>query len=229
VQEDVPVNSVKPTAARAPVLVPRARPGPVTVAAVILGAEVALALVSGSALLVAATTVPAEFINRAAAAAGDGTGAVAPVETANIDAMSTAIRAVLLGAAVVTLLLSVVAAALVVPVARGSWTARVAAFGLAMAAGCAALASTSYTAFGQHVDWAGAVGRDGAAAAATAGRAYGDAMPGWLVGAVGGLTDLQVLGYIAVSVLLALPVVRPYFRRRAGPQFMDVPDRSDVA
>jgi hypothetical protein len=225
VQEDVPVNSVKPTEARAPVLVPRTRPGPVTVAALILGAEVALGLFAGLALLLAATTVPAGYINRAAEVAG----AVTPVETANIDAISTAIRAVLLGAAVVTLLLSVAAAALVVPVARGSWSARVGVFGLALAAGCASLGSTSYTAFGQHVDWAGAVGQGSTAAAATAGQAFSEAMPVWLVGAVGGLTDLQVLGYIAVSVLLALPVVRPYFRRRAGPRSMDVPDRSDVA
>jgi len=67
------------------------------------------------------------------------------------------------------------------------------------------------------VDWAGAVGEGGVSSAASVGQAYGDAMPSWLVGSVGGLTDLQVLGYIAVSVLLALPVVRPYFRR-AGVQ-----------
>jgi hypothetical protein len=212
VQEDVPVNSIKPTEQRPPVLVPRSRPAPVTLVTVILCVEVALGLLSGSALLIAATTVPAAFINREIDAAGVSLGG-SPDAMANIDAISNAIRAVLLGGSVVTLLLSVAAAALVVPVARGSWSARLAAFGLALAAGCAAIGSTSYTAFGQRVDWAGAVGHGAIGSAASVGQAYGDAMPSWLVGSVGGLTDLQVLGYIAVSVLLALPVVRPYFRR----------------
>jgi hypothetical protein len=213
VQEDVPVNAVDPTEARAPVLIPRSRPAPVTLAMLILSAEVTLGLLAGFALLIAATTVPAAFIDQAVQEAGGGS-----VDAmANIDAISNAIRAVLLGGSVLTLLLSVAAAALVVPVARGSWSARLAAYGLAVAAACAALGSTSYTAFGQRVDWAGAVGHGGIGSAASVGQAYGDAMPSWLVGSIGGLTDLQVLGYIAVSVLLALPVVRPYFRR-AGVQ-----------
>jgi hypothetical protein len=213
VQEDVPVNAVDPTEARAPVLIPRSRPAPVTLAMLILSAEVTLGLLAGFALLIAATTVPAAFIDQAIQEAGGGS-----VDAmANIDAISNAIRAVLLGGSVLTLLLSVAAAALVVPVARGSWSARLAAYGLAVAAACAALGSTSYTAFGQRVDWAGAVGHGGIGSAASVGQAYGDAMPSWLVGSIGGLTDLQVLGYIAVSVLLALPVVRPYFRR-AGVQ-----------
>jgi hypothetical protein len=218
VQEDVPVNSVRPTEARPPVLVPRSRPGPVTIAAVILSAEVGLGLLSGIAMLVAASVVPTAFAAQAASAAasadgGPGAYGLTIAETASIDAISNAIKAVLLGGGVVILLLSVVAAALVVPLARGSWSARFGAFGLAISAGCAALGSTSYTAFGQHVDWAGAVGRGGSAGLAI-GQAYGEAMPTWLVGAVGGLTDLQVLGYIAVSVLLTLPAARPFFRRR---------------
>ena len=130
-QEDVPFDSVKPTDARAPVLVPRRRPGPVTLAALILSAEVALGLLAGAALLIAATTVPAAFANRAIDAAGVGRAGSSDA-MANIDAISNAIRAVLLGGAVVTLLLSVAAAALVVPVARGSWSGRLGAFGIAL-------------------------------------------------------------------------------------------------
>ena len=224
-QEDVPVNSVKPTEARPPVLIPRSRPGPVTLAAVILSAEVGLGLISGVAMMVAAGVVPAAFASQAASAVASTDGVpgaygLTLADTASIDAISNAIKAVLLGGAVVTLLLSVVAAALVVPMARGSWSARFGVYGLVISAGCAALGSTSYTAFGQHVDWAGAVGRGGAAGLSI-GQAYGDAMPSWLVGAVGGLTDLQVLGYIAVSVLLALPAARPFFRRRAPTRLMD--------
>ena len=215
-QEDVPVNPGKPTAARAPVLVPRSRPGPVTLAVLILAAEVALGLLSGGVLLIAAMTVPAAFVDRAAAAASSaqgGFGGVSPAETANIDAISTAIRAVLLGAAVVTLLLSVAAAALVRAGGPGKLvgpTGRV-----------RARRGGRLRRAGQHVVHrvrsTGGLGRRGRArrigSAASVGQAYGDAMPSVLVGAVGGLTDLQVLGYIAVSVLLALPVVRPYFRR----------------
>jgi hypothetical protein len=225
VQEDVPVNSVKPTDARPPVLVPRTRPGPVTLAVVILSAEVALGLLSGLAMLIAAGVVPAAFATQAASAAASadavaGAYGLTTEETASIYAVSNVIKAVLLGGAVITLLLSVVGAALVVPVARGSWSARLAVYGLAISAGCAALGSTSYTAFGQRVDWAGAVGRGGPAGLAI-GQAYGEAMPTWLVGAVGGLTDLQVLGYIAVSVLLAVPVARPFFRRRTPARLTD--------
>jgi hypothetical protein len=75
------------------------------------------------------------------------------------------------------------------------------------------LGSSSYTTLGRTVDWTG----DGSAQLrAQIGQAYGDAMPGVLVGTTGGLTDLQALSYIAGAALLLAPASRPHFRRRTA-------------
>ena len=46
------------------------------------------------------------------------------------------------------------------------------------------------------------------------GDPIGQAIPGWFASLSGGLGCLQVLGYIAVLVLLLLPASNLYFRRR---------------
>jgi hypothetical protein len=212
VREDTPLDAIDPTSPRAPVRVPRPRPGPVTLAALLLGAESALGLFSAGALFLAARTVPETFRDRALS-----TVTAAGFTGTDVDTIASAIQTILITAGAVTFLLAVAGLMLARPVARGNALARGAAFVLAAAALCGGLGSMTYTAFGQHVDWAGDVGNQSEGLAAQVGQAYGEAMPGWLVGATGGLTDLQALGYIAVSIFLALPVARPYFRTRSLP------------
>ena len=191
---------------------PRPRPGPVTLAAALLAAEAALGLLSAGALFLVARTVPATFRDRAV-----HTVTAAGFTAADVDAIATAIQTILITAGAVTLLLAMAGLLLARPVARGNALARRAAFVLAAAAVCGGLGSMTYTAFGQHVDWAADTGNQSEGISAQVGQAYGESMPGWLVGATGGLTDLQALGYIAIVIFLALPVAQPYFRRRAVP------------
>ena len=138
--------------------------------------------------------------------------------------MATAIQTVLITAGSVTFLLAVAGPILARPVAQGNALARWAAFGLAAAAVCGGLGSMSYTAFGQHVDWAGTSNAErGALRAGRAGVRRADA--GLAGRGHGGLTDLQALGYIAVAILLALPVVAAVFSRAERPRSEPEPER----
>ena len=54
-------------------------------------------------------------------------------------------------------------------------------------------------------------------------------MPTWLTSLTGGLGCLQALSYIAVVVLLLLPVSNAYFRRRPQPPrptYRPIPSRA---
>ena len=82
-----------------------------------------------------------------------------------------------------------------------------------VALGCA-LVRTSVTAFGGNVDWTVAADHATPVLGAQLAQAFDEAMPGWLVGLGGGLTDLLTLGYIAVAVLLLMPASVEYFRTR---------------
>ena len=216
-QEDVPVDARDPTAARPPVIVPRHRPAPVVLSSVLLVAEAALGLIAAIALLVAAADVPATFRSQAALSV-DG------VSPADLDGIAGTIRALLLVAAVLTLLLAIASVLLAAPVAP----ARASAYRCLRPRRGRGLRSA-----GRHLVHrvraahrrAGGVTHPSEGVTAAVGQVYGEAMPGWLVGATGGLTDLRALGYIAVAVFLALPVAQPYFRRRtAAPAPVIEPD-----
>jgi hypothetical protein len=205
VLEDVPMHAVDPTRPRNPVLVQPTRPGPVVLATVLLYAAAGLGLLCAAALFAAAGWVPAGIRDRAGS-----TGASA----ADIEAIVSSARTALSVSATITLALAV-ATAVVATTLRGGGrgAARIGAFAVVAAGIFCGLGSTSYTAFGAHVDWTVAAGDRTDLLASQMGQAYGQAMPGWLVGLSGGLTDLQVLGYLAVAILLSVPAVRPYFRR----------------
>jgi hypothetical protein len=72
----------------------------------------------------------------------------------------------------------------------------------------------SVTAFGRSVDWTVATEHATPALGGQVAQAFDGAMPAWLVGIGGGLTDLLTLGYIAVAVLLLMPASVQYFRTR---------------
>ena len=197
-----PPDPVKP---EEPVLVARERPFPVAVAGTVLYGSGVVGLVAAFALLAGAGRVVDDLRERAV-----GLG-IDPVAANDVAA---AVRTTLLSSGTGALALALLSLLLGWGVLRRSEAARVGALVVAVTSlGCAFL-RTSVTAFGNGIDWSVAADSDDPMLAGRVGYAFGEAMPGWLVGLGGGLTDLQSLGYISVIVLLVVPVSREYFRSR---------------
>ncbi len=194
-----------PTRPSDPVIIPRARPPSVTVAGVLLYGGGGIGMVAAVALLAGAGGVVDDFHDRALAVG------VGPTEASDV---AGALRTVLLSSGCGALALAALSVVLARGVLRRNEAARVGALVVAGASLGCALVRTSVTAFGRSIDWSTAAGHADALLTNQVRQAFGDAMPGWLVGIGGGLTDLQALGYIAVAVLLIAPVSREYFRTR---------------
>jgi hypothetical protein len=199
---DGPPDPIRPTE---PVRVARDRPFTVTVAVAVLYGSGAVGLVAALALLAGAGHVVDDLRERAVELG------VEPVVAVDV---STAVRTALLSSGAGALALAMLSLSLGWGVLRRSEAARVGALVVAVASLGCGLVRTSVTAFGSGVDWSVASGNGDPMLTGRVGQAFGEAMPGWLVGLGGGLTDLQSLGYIAVTVLLIVPVSREYFRSR---------------
>jgi len=199
---DLPNDPTKPGK---PVIIPRRRPQPVTLAGVLLLGGGLLGLLSSSVLLAAAGGVVDRFRGRVLEF---GAG------TADASDVAMALRSALLSSGCGALALAALSLALGWGVLRRSEPARVGALVVAVASLGCSLVRTSVTAFGGNVNWAVAAGHGDATQSAAVSQAFSDAMPAWLVGLGGGLTDLQSLGYIAVAALLLAPASRQYFRTR---------------
>ena len=185
-----------------PIIERRRRPVTVTLARGLFLAGATLGLVSAVALILSAGSVAAGFEFSAARAA---------IDPAEIGSVARLVRTVLASSGLLAAALAVGMAVAAFGVGRGRRAARTSALCLVGFSLCFGLGSSSYTTLGRTVDWTG----DGSAQLrAQIGQAYGDAMPGVLVGTTGGLTDLQALSYIAGAALLLAPASRPHFRRR---------------
>jgi hypothetical protein len=193
-----------PTTPPDPLVIPRRRPQSVTLAGVLLYGSGAVGLLSAVALLVAALAGGRPVLGRGAA------------QGCHRDAfdMAGAMRAVLLSSGFGALVLAVLSVVLGRGVLRRNEAARIGALVVAVGSLGCALVRTSVTAFGGSVDWTVAAEHTGPALDGQVAQSFGDAMPGWLVGIGGGLTDLQTLGYIAVAILLLAPASLEYFRTR---------------
>jgi hypothetical protein len=189
-----------------PLIVPRKRPGTVTLAGVLLVGSGVLGLIAALALLVGAGSVVDTFRNRAM---GQGLTTGEALEVAN------SLRTALLSSGSGALALAALSLLLARGVLRRSEASRIGALVVAGAALGCSVVRTSLTALGQNVNWSAASGlRADPVLSDQVARAFSEAMPSWLVGLGGGLTDLQSLGYIAVAVLLIAPASREYFRTR---------------
>ncbi len=196
----VPRNLLAPAD---PIRTRRRRPATVGLARGLLFTGALLGLCSAIALLAGAGTVATGL---RAAAVG-----VAP---AQLDQIADVVHTVLVSTGLVALALALGMGAAAIGVGRGSRIARTVALSLVALSLCFGLGSASYTTLGRNVDWTGGVEPTGDQLRTQISRAYGEAMPGLLVGTTGGLTDLQALGYIAGAALLLAPASRPHFRRR---------------
>jgi hypothetical protein len=194
-----------PTKPDPPVLVPRERPLAVAAAGLALGASGGVGLLASVVLLAGVGPVVDAFRAQAVASGVD------PVAAGEI---ARAIRTVLVSSGTGTLALAVLSMLLAWGVLARYEAARVGALVVAAVSLACGVVRMSVTAFGNGVDWSLASERHDPATAAAVAQAFGEAMPGWLAGLGGGLTDLQSFGYIAVIVLLVVPASRDYFRTR---------------
>jgi hypothetical protein len=194
----VPVDPTKP---KPPLLVARPRPDSITLACVLMVAGAILGFVN--AVLVITTTAASarEFRSRA------GLTAATP---AQIDDIATGLATWSMTAGLSGLVLSVLVVGLAVRVWRGSQAARVSALAVV---GASVLCGLGWSAFtvrgGTNLQPDGMDEQTGRGIS----EALGLSTSGLPTYVGGGLTCLQVLGYISVLGLLVWPASNPYFRR----------------
>ena len=199
------VSPRDPTKPSDPLVIPRQRPQAVTLAGVLLYGGGALGGLAAVTLIAGAGPVVDDFQARAI-----GLG----VSGADAADVATALRSALLSSGCGALALAMLSLGLGWGVLARYEAARVGALVVAAASLGCGLVRTSVTAFGRGVDWALAAGHADPFIAYPVAQAFAEAMPGWLVGIGGGLTDLQSLSYIAVAALLIVPASREYFLTR---------------
>jgi hypothetical protein len=194
-----------PVAAGDPVVIPRRRPGTVTLAGVMLFASAVVGALAGLAVLATSDGVVADFHAQAMAAG-------VPADQA-ADVAAT-LRSALVTSSMAALALAGLSLVVGWGVLRRSELARLAALGLAAASLACSVVRTGVTSLGGSVDWSVAAGRADPAMTQPVAQAFDTAMPAWLVGLTAGLTDLQSLGAALVVGLLLAPASVVYFRRR---------------
>jgi hypothetical protein len=124
-------------------------------------------------------------------------------------------------AGLASVLLAVTVFALTGPVVKGSNPARVVTLAISGVSLCCGLGWSSFTVRGSTNLQPDGMDPDTGRQVA---EALGLSMSGLPTYIGGGLTCLQVLGYIAVLVLLLWPTSNPYFRKRTPAPSVEVPD-----
>jgi hypothetical protein len=205
----VPVDPTKPSD---PVRIPRRRPDTVRLATALMVGGALLGFINSALVIAAAGSAERDFRTRAGAT---------HATVAQVDAIASGLQLWSLMVGVASLLLAGTVVALAVRVRRGSNAARVAAICIVCASICCGLGWSSFTVRGSAN-----LRPDGMDADTTrlVAEALGLSMSGLPTYVGGGLTCLQVLGYIAVLVLLPWPASNPYFRKRAVATVPEVPD-----
>lgn len=191
---------------------PRQRPGSVLAGVVFMFTVAALGVITAAITLAAIGQIVNRFRNRASLTAAT------PEE---IDNLAAGIQVLTIGLAILILIFALVLAGLAFGVQRGSNVARILTWvlvGLGILCNCCGL----FGAIGQtNVSTFGTPDMNRQTADQLA-RALQDAYPSWWLGFSGGLSGLQLLGYIAIAILLALPSANAFFRRPV-PQWQPPP------
>ncbi|WBB55898.1 hypothetical protein [Verrucosispora sp. WMMD573] len=147
--------------------------------------------------------------------------ATADADPGQVDAAVALVRASVAVSAVLSILAGLLLVGLAVGLAARRPAARVATWvvaGLGICCGCGGLA-TLIVQRAVPLDF----GDDRATAELLAGLP--DAYPSWWIPLTATLSIAQVLGYLVVAVLLALPAANAWFRRRPAPQRPVFPDQ----
>ena len=190
-----------PTKPKDPVLIARPRPDSVTLAGVLMVAGAILGLLNAVLVLAASGAAARDFRARA------GLTAATPQQ---IDQIASSLTTWSMTAGLTGLALSVVMAVLAVRVWRGNRTAQIVSLTLVSASILCGLGWTSFTVRGStNLRPDGMDERTGQGVA----DALGLSTSGLSTYIGGGLTCLQVLGYIGVLGSLLWPTSNGYFRR----------------
>lgn len=194
-----------PTQPKDPLLIPRPRPGTVTLAGTLMLAGAAVGLLNALVVIAATGSSTEEFRARA--------GLTAATQE-QIDEIAEGLATWSTTAGLTGLLLSLVLAVLAVRVMRGSHAARVAALVFVGTSILFGLGWSSFTVRGSaNLQPEGMDEQTGRGVA----EALGLSTSGLPTYVGGGLTCLQILGYLMVVGLLLWPASQPYFRRRRPP------------
>jgi hypothetical protein len=141
--------------------------------------------------------------------------AVAPIGANDqfVREVEAVVRAGLIVMAAAALILSIVQAALTSGVVRGNRGARMGAWVLS-AVGVAYAMATLLTMVAAH-----SISTEPSSGATTAAvvQTAQDSIPGWFTGLVGMLAMLQILGFVAAAILLAVPSAGAFYRRIMRP------------
>lgn len=186
-----------------PVTAKPARPMIVAIAAVIMGLMALLHLL-GTVVSFAAMNSAAETFRELAGRED--------LRTEDIDTGVAALRTGLVGSAILQILMALLLAGLAWGVIRGSQPARVTTWivcGLGVLCACC----TGFTSI--------ATFSSGSTASTDPNQVVGGVMiqsvPAWASGILGGSSALNLLGYIATAVLLALPAANAFFKGGNNP------------
>lgn len=187
-----------------PAAAPRQRPAVVTLAAAVMMAVAGLGVIGAVTVLATVGQIVERF--RAGAVRTNAS-------RTDIDNLAAGVQAITIGTAIVMVIGSVALFALSLGVLRGSNVARILTWvvsGLGLLCGCCGIIGTIGQTNVASLDAAGTANQT----ADQLGRALQEAYPTWWLVFNGAMSALQMVGYIVVAVLLALPAANEFFRGR---------------
>jgi hypothetical protein len=186
------------------------RPRSVTVAGILMLIGAVVGIIGGVLTILAGNSIDPEFSTRAIASG---------VSASDVKRIGDSVQASFSAVGVGALLLGIVLAVLTFKVLRGSNAARITTWVVLGISLCCGIGNGLLAKTLSNLSETNIEGMDKATVRAI-GDALKDSMPSWF--AVGGMgaTCVQVLGYIAVAVLLVLPASNAFFRKTPPP-----PDR----
>ncbi|MEV6965515.1 hypothetical protein AB0M47_10390 [Hamadaea sp. NPDC051192] len=135
------------------------------------------------------------------------------VSPQKIDDQVTQLRLQTILSAVIGLLIAIVLLVLAYFLVKGSNAARITTWVLCGIGALCACCGGAGLIFLKNLDRITVEGDQQAQEQVDLARAMADAVPGWQVGLGGTAAILQLLGYLAVAILLAMPVANAFFRK----------------
>jgi hypothetical protein len=183
------------------------RPRSVTIAGTLMLIGAVVGIIGGTLTIIAGNSIGSNFIARAIAG-----GATAQ----EADRFADSVRASFTTVGAAAVLLGVLMAVLMFLVLRGSNAARISTWVLLAVSLCCGCGNGLIASAVSNLKDANLEGTDRATAQAL-GQALQDSLPSWFAVGGAGAACVQVLGYIAVAVLLALPASNAYFRKTPPP------------
>jgi hypothetical protein len=186
----------------------RKAPAVVVTAAIILVALGAIGLINAIVSLVSLEST----VDRFRVLAGE-----VGVSARRIDDQVTQLRLQTILGAVIGLVIALALLALAYFLLKASNAARITTWVLCGIGALCACCGGAGLIFLENLDRVSVEGNRQAQEQVDLARAMADAIPGWQVGLGGTFVVLELLGYLAVAILLAMPAANAFFRKVAVP------------